>query len=138
MTKILLTAVLLLLASGCATEPMATSAATPIPLNRMLAVDLTRPTPGSASLILKRDGGMNNGACNFRLFVDGRSFADIGTGEKIQIHVAPGEHILGARANGICQAGNAEAATSLVVGQTRTYRVSVGAGGELKLQPTAF
>lgn len=138
MQKIALIAALLLSISGCATEPMATSAAAPVPQTRMLAADLARPTVGSASLIMKRDSGLNNVACNFRLFVDGRPFADIAAGEKVQIHVPAGEHILGARSNGICLAGNAETVTTLAGGQTRTYRVSVGAGGELKLQPTAF
>lgn len=124
--------------AGCATEPMETSAASPVPSSRILAANLTAPVPGSGSLIFKRDTGLNNGACSFRLFIDGQPFADIDTGEKVQIHPQPGEHILGARSNGICFAGNAEASTTLLAGQIRTFRVSVGSGGELKIQPTAF
>lgn len=138
MHKISLIAVLLLGLAGCATEPMATSAAAPVPSSRLLAADLFKPKPGSGTLILKRDSGLSNAACNFRLFVDGQSFADIGTGEKVQIHLAPGEHILGAQANGICFAGNAEATAILAAGQTKTFRVGVGSGGEIRLQPTAF
>jgi hypothetical protein len=123
---------------GCATEPVATSAAQPVPNDRILLSKLTSPTPGSGSLIFKRDTGLNNSACNFRLFLDGQPFADIDTGEKVQIHPQAGEHIIGARSNGICFAGNAESVTTLEPGQTRTYRVSVGSGGELKIQPTAF
>jgi hypothetical protein len=138
MGKLIVSGALLAVLAGCATEPMATSEARPVPQDRILAAKLINPTPGSASLILKRDTGLNNAACNFRLFIDGQAFADIDTGEKIQIHPQPGEHILGARSNGICFAGNAESVTTLVAGQTRTYRVSVGSGGELKIQPTAF
>jgi hypothetical protein len=138
MIRIAFASMLLVGISGCATEPMATNAATLIPSSRVLSPELTRSTPGMASLVLKRDIGLNNAACNFRLFIDGRAFADIGTGEKIQIHTLPGEHIIGAMSNGICFAGNAEAAITLAAGQTRIYRVSVGSGGELKLQPTAF
>jgi hypothetical protein len=138
MKKMTIAGALLVTIVGCATEPMATSEAKPVPQDRILAAQLINPTSGSASLIFKRDTGLNNAACNFRLFIDGQPFADIDTGEKVQIHPAPGEHILGARSNGICFAGNAEAITTLAAGQTRTYRVSVGSGGELKIQPTAF
>jgi hypothetical protein len=124
--------------SGCATEPVPTNAASPIPPARVLAAGMTKPKDGSASLILKRDTGLNNGACTFRLSIDGQPFADIDAGEKIEIHTLPGEHILGARSNGICFAGNAETVTAVKTGQTRTFRVSVGSGGELKIQPTAF
>lgn len=123
---------------GCATEPVATNAARPVPEERILAANLTKPQPGFASLILKRDTGLNNTACNFRLFIDGQAFADIDTGEKVQIHTQPGEHIIGARSNGICFAGNAESSTTLKEGQTRVYRISVGSAGELSIQPTAF
>lgn len=117
---------------------MPTSQATPIPARRISGVDLTKPVSGAGSLILKRDSGINNSACTFGLFVDGRRFADIDTGEKIRIYLTPGEHIIGSKSNGICAAGNAETSITLAAGQTRTYRVSVGSGGELKLQPTAF
>jgi hypothetical protein len=117
---------------------MATNAAAPVPADRLLAADLAKPVPGSGTLIVKRDSGLSNGACNFRLFIDGRPFADIGTSERVQIHAPAGEHIIGARANGICFAGNAEAMTTLAAGQTKTFRVGVGSGGEIRLQPTAF
>lgn len=128
----------LLILSGCATEVVPTQEASSVPRERILAPDLVRPSTESGSVILKRDTGLNNAACNFRLFLDGQAFADIGTSEKVQIYARPGEHILGAETNGICFAGNAETTTSLIAGQTRIYRVSVGSGGELKLQPTAF
>lgn len=128
----------LLILSGCATEVVATQNASPVPTDRILLPNLVRPETGSASFILKRDSGLNNVACNFRLSLDGRPFADIASSEKVQIYTAPGEHILGAETNGICLAGNAETSTTVADKQTKVYRVSVGAGGELKLQPTAF
>lgn len=138
MMRIPLVAGLLLVLSGCATEVVSTRDASSVPGDRILAPAMLRPMSGAASLILKRDSGMNNAACNFRLFVNGKPFADIGTSEKVQIFVPPGEHILGAESNGICLAGNAETTTVVTAGQVRTYRVSVGSGGELKVQPTAF
>lgn len=138
MRRIALVSALLIGISGCATEPVPTNAASPVPANRVLNAGMTKPKDGSAMLILKRDTGLNNGACTFRLSIDGQPFADIDVGEKVEIHTPPGEHILGARSNGICFAGNAETATSVKTGQSRTFRVSVGSGGELKIQPTAF
>ncbi len=124
--------------SGCASEAVPTQAATPVPQDRILAPKLLASSSGSASLILKRDSGLNNIACNFRLSLDGRPFADISTSEKVQIYTEPGEHIIGAEANGICLAGNAETSTTVGHNQTKIYRVSVGSAGELKLQPTAY
>jgi hypothetical protein len=138
MQKTLLAGVLLLAISGCATEPMTTSVGALVPANRIFVAELAKPATGKASVVVKRDTGFMGGGCEFRLFVDGKPFADIGYGEKVQIHLQPGEHILGARSNGICMAGDAESATVLVAGQTRMYRIGIGSGGELRLQPTAF
>jgi hypothetical protein len=137
MKTIPLFAVLALL-SGCATDPVATSAATPIPQGRIIKAGLTKAEPGTGSLIVKRDVGLNTAGCTFRLYIDGIPFADIDTGEKVQIYLKPGEHIIGSTPRTICMAGNAESAFVLVEGQTKVYRVSVGSAGELRLQPTAF
>lgn len=128
----------LLILSGCATEVVSTQNAIPVPPNRILAANMLQPSQGSASLIVKRDSGILGMPCNFRLFVNGRPFADIAASEKVQIYVAPGEHILSVAPGGTCLNGDAEAAATVAAGQTRIYRVGIGSGGEMKLQPTAF
>lgn len=128
----------LLLLAGCATEPISTRDAHPVPRERVLAADMTKPQEGMGSLIVKRDAGLFGSACTHRLFINGTPFADIDTEEKVQIYLAPGEHILGSKPNGICGGGNVETAVNLKAGQTRTYRAGVGSSGDIALQPTAF
>jgi hypothetical protein len=121
--------------ASCATEPTEMAQATQ---GAVLAPALTKKGPTTASLTFKRDTGISNAACSFRLFIDGAAFADLRTGEFATIHVPPGEHIIGARSNGICFAGNAEMQVNAKTGDVRVYRVSVTSGGSLALQPTAF
>jgi hypothetical protein len=137
MMKIPLIAVLLPLLSACATQVVPTQEASPVPIARILWHNLFLPANGSASLIVKRDVGFDGMNCNFRLFLDGRPFADIATGEKTQIYVSPGEHILRV-IPGLCLNGTAKTSVTIAAGQTRTYRVGIGSGGETRLQPTAF
>lgn len=127
-----------LLMTGCATEPLNTHSARPVPQERILASSFTKPQQGSGTLIVKRDPGFHGAACTHRLYIDGVPFADIDTSEKVQIFLAPGDHILGVKKNGICGGGNAEVSFVLNAGQTRTYRTGVGTSSDITLQPTAF
>jgi hypothetical protein len=138
MKRLILVSALLLAVSGCATEPVPTNTATPVPANRILKAALTKPASGTGSLIVKRDVGLNTSGCTFRLYINGTPFADIDTGEKVQIYLKPGEYIIGSTPRTICMAGNAESSFVIGEGQTKIYRVSIGSAGELKLQPTAF
>ena len=124
------------LLAGCATQAVPVSEATVT--KSVLNSELTKKVSGYGALVFKRDSGWNNGACSFRLYVNGGPFADLGMSEMVTIYLPPGEHIVGARANGICFAGDAEMTVAVKPDQMRSYRVSVDAGGALKLQPTAF
>ncbi len=138
MKRTILTITAIVCASGCATDPVPTNAATPIPQNRIIKAGLTKAEPGTGSIIVKRDSGLNSVVCTFRLYLNGAPFADIDTGEKVQIYVKPGDYIVGSAGSGLCYTGHAEASFSLAAGQTRVYRVGSAPSGEIKLQPTAF
>jgi hypothetical protein len=94
--------------------------------------------PGTGTVIVKRDPAFYGSGCSYRLFANGAPFADVNRGEKVQIYLPSGEHILGAKANGLCGGGNPETSFTLGAGQTRIFRVGVEASGDVKLHPTAF
>jgi hypothetical protein len=135
MKRLLLTSMVALV--SCATEPMPTSAAVAVPLERIFNPALTKQRPGTGSLIVKRDPGFKGSICAFRLHEGGKLFAEILPGEKVQIYLAPGDHIIGLKTDMMCD-NNIEASVTLTEGQTRTYRAGMGGNNELLLHPTAF
>jgi type IV pilus biogenesis protein CpaD/CtpE len=124
--------------AGCASGPIATSDATPIPVERILNAELTKPKQGAGSVILKRDTGFVGAACTLRIFANGKPYAEILPGEKIQIYLDAGDHILGATGTTLCSGQITEAPVTIKPGQTQTYLLGFGAGTDVKLHPTAF
>ncbi len=77
-------------------------------------------------------------ACNSRVFVNGSPIADVATGEKVVFYLPEGEHMLAARAEGICIGGLVEAKAAVSRNKPSVFRISYGSSGEFALQPTAF
>ncbi len=134
-TLVVLTFVLV----GCATEPVPTSEARQVPRARIISPLLLAPGSGKESVIVKRDQGIMGAGCTSRLYVDGAPVADIETSEKVELFLSLGEHMLGAKPQGICSGnGAAESSVNVVQGRRKTFRISYGQGGDNIIQPTAF
>ncbi len=141
MTRFIVAAALCTFISACATSPIATSQAISVPASRVLDQRWLSSLPGSGSFIVKRDTGILGSGCMIRLYVDSISVADLRPGEKVELFLPTGEHLLGAGPSGICGGGSAgayvEASVIIAQDRDRLYRIAVGQGGIL-LQPTAF
>lgn len=131
-------AAILLLLAGCATRPMATSEASPVPDDRLVSTAFQRPSAGTGQLLVKRDGGLMGSACSTRIFVDGDPVADIRQGEKLQLYVPIGEHIVSAWPNGICGGGMTEVQAKVQADRPVRFRVGYGSNGDFSMSPTAF
>lgn len=124
--------------AGCATSPVSTAAAAPVPASRLLAPAAFKPGPDTVALTVKRDSGMQGGGCNVRVFVDGVAIADLSTSEKVVVYVPYGDHIVSAQPKGICIGGMSEVQAIAKPGARLNFRVGYGSSGDFTLNPTAF
>ena len=130
--------VVLALVGGCATTPVRTNVAEPVPSNRVLETRFFTKNDGSGELVIKRDAGFSGSACETRIFVDGMPIADIMPSEKVVLHLKDGEHMIGAEPKSICGGHLAESRVTIKHGNVATYRVGYGTNGYYFLEPTAF
>lgn len=124
-----------LILSACATAPVATNQATPVPAARIHTHEWLKPTEGCATLIVKRDTGFNAGGIAATLLLDGQPVADFWTGELLKLYPPPGEHILSVK---VWSGATAETTANLTTVAPKVYRISFQSEGELQIQPTAF
>lgn len=127
-----------LLLSGCSafSTVVPTDKAASIPPARLMNVALTQPAANTGSIIIKRDLDAIV-LCPFRLNENGRQFAVIEAGEKVQIYLPPGRHLIGVKSTFMCDTG-VEAEVMVRAGETQTYRVGMGSANQFQLHPTAF
>lgn len=119
------------LLAGCATSPVPSSEADPVPSSRLFAYQA--PTQDDSTLIVTRDKGFVGGGCNTVVSIDGRRAAEIGAGESAKFRVAPGEHIVSASS---CGSGLKERETSIKAGSTKKFRISIDSAMSMDLSPT--
>ncbi|MFK0093283.1 hypothetical protein [Pseudomonas sp. NPDC090592] len=125
------------LLSGCATSPIPSSQADPVPASRLLAFQATPSTP-YGTLVVTRDSGFTGSACNTILYIDGQKSAEIASGESARFYLAPGERIVGVNSTTLCGGGLKERAFVLDAGATKKYRISIDTSMSMDLSPTAF
>ncbi len=63
---------------------------------------------------------------------------DLDTSEKFEFYLPAGDHVLGAKPNGICGGGTSGVEVVIAENRTKVYRVSIGQGGDIHIQPSAF
>lgn len=129
--RILIGALAVALLAGCATSPVPSSEADPVPSSRLFAYQA--PTQGDSTLIVTRDKGFVGGGCNTSVSIDGRRAAEIGAGESAKFRVTPGEHIVSASS---CGSGLKERETSIKAGGTKKFRISIDSAMSMDLSPT--
>jgi hypothetical protein len=134
----LLASLLFLLVTACATTPLTTNQASPVPASRILAPQLIAQRAYTGILVVKRDSGFMGSACTIRVFVDAVPVADLAPSEKVELYVALGEHSVVVSPNGICGGGTSEAAVVVMAERQRILRIASGQSGDIYLQPSAF
>jgi len=127
-----------LVVAGCATTPVTYAEAEPVPADRILAKEMTKLQPEAARLSITRDSGMAGAACTQQLFIDGRPVALFRPGERLDVYVTPGEHVLSAKPGGICAGGTGEVGITVAAKQWKRYRMSRGQDGTIAFSATAF
>ena len=123
---------------GCATQPVSTAEAVPVPPDRILAPELLQQADGRGTVIVKRDSGKMGSGCSARLFVDAKPAADLRTSERVTLHLPGGDHILSAQPNGLCGGGMVETSVRVTPLKTHTFRMGYGTAMDFTFTPTAF
>jgi hypothetical protein len=123
---------------GCATTSVPTAEALPVPASRILNAGFVQPAAGAFAITIKRDAGMNTGACGTKVWINGAPVAEVRTAEKVVVYLKPGSYMLGAETNLPCAGRLAE--LQMIVGPSHptTYRMGYGTSGEFALSPSAF
>lgn len=132
--------------TACVTKPIETDRAADA-----VALKWAAPAAGYGTLVVKRDAGNFGGQCSARIQIDGEDVGELGTKEKMALHLPPGEYVLSVRRR--CKAGTgtpALGASSTQVGRfisethvlidagtTKTYRVARDRGGVV-VMPSAY
>ncbi|MCF4997368.1 hypothetical protein GIW70_22215 [Pseudomonas syringae] len=131
--KLIVGALALALLAGCATSPVPSGEADPVPSSRLFSHQ--EPSDGGAILIVTRDKGFVGSGCNTTVSIDGRKSAEIGSGETARFFVSDGDHIVSASA---CGSGLKERETSVKKGITKRFRISIDSAMSMDLSPTTF
>lgn len=124
--------------SGCATKPIATSEASPVPTERVLDAASLQRAPNTGEVTIKRDTGFAGSACSTRIFANAKPVADINPGEKVAIYLPEGDHIISALPNAGCGGGLVETKVGVKIGGSYTYRVGSESNMSFGIFPTAF
>lgn len=124
-------AVAVALLAGCATSPVPSSEADPVPSSRLFAYQ--GQASGDSTLIVTRDSGFTGSGCNTTVSIDGRRAAEIGSGETAKFRLPAGDHIVSASS---CGSGLKERETSLKAGATKKFRISIDSAMSMDLSPT--
>jgi hypothetical protein len=128
-----------MLAAGCATTPVPSASATPVPPERVLAPDFTKPHQGLAMLVVTRDKGFLMSACEATVFVDGFKVAKLLQREQIRLFVEEGKHLVGVTADqGVCLGGSDQQSIEVTRARPVLLRIAAGNGLGVKLEPSAF
>lgn len=134
MWKLLSIAVPVLFIAGCSTSPISSDEASKIPPSRVYAFS----QKAESKLVVTRDTGILGAACNYKIYIDGKLSAEIGSGETVSFGLKPGNHILGIAAAPPCGgAGLRESDVTIASGETAKRRVYINSSGFF-LTPTAF
>ncbi len=96
------------------------------------------PSDGGAYLVVMRDAGNICALAPVRITVDGQTAGVLNRGERLDLYVPAGDHVVGAETNEVCPQRSVQAHTHLNAAQTQAYVVSVRFYADLKLEPTAI
>jgi hypothetical protein len=138
MKKIILVSSLILSIAGCATRPVSTAESKPVSMANILDSRFLVNSPGSGTVVIKRDSGVFGSACTSRVFVNAKPTADLAPIEKLVLYLPPGDYIFSAWPNGICGGGMSEVRANVKSSETLTFRIGMGSNGEFLINPTAF
>lgn len=139
--KLIAVACVTLLLVGCATQAPKQSQIKSVPADRALSFQST--DGGDATITVTRDVGFAGGGCFAGLYLDGDLVAKMDTGERINLYVPSGRHVIGTWSVGKALCGyregedRRETDATLKPGETRKYRILIGNAG-IEIAPTTL
>ena len=131
--KLFVGALAVALLAGCASSPVPSDKADPVPGPRLFSYQ--KPLAGYSTLIVTRDKGFVGSGCNATVSIDGQRSAEIGSGETAKFFVPSGDRIISASS---CGSGLKEREVSIQSGSTKRFRISIDSAMSLDLSPTTF
>ena len=136
--KSALIVVVAILLAGCATSPVSVAKSRPVPPNRLLSGfgAFAYPSATTAQIVVVRDSGILGAGAPAKLLVDGAPVARLRPGERVQIFVSAGDHILGVKPDPQLMGALTETSSSVSAGRTYHFRISISETS-FKIQPTA-
>lgn len=126
-----------ILAAACASTPVPSSDAIPVPEHRIYSTEFTTPQEGYAYVVVTRDKGLIAEACAVGLFVDGTHVADMRNSEQVRLFVKAGEHLVGVSAEG-CFRGSDQLSIDATQEKLTLLRIEVALDDGLRIKPSAF
>ena len=132
-------AALATLAMGCATQPVPSSEAKPVPKDRVHAPDFLQAGPGRAFLVVTRDKGLKASLCGMGVYIDGTLVATLRPSEQIRLFVNEGEHLVGVDSKTTaCFTGPHQLTVNVTQTQPLLLRISAGGKDGTVIQQSAF
>lgn len=107
----------------------------PIPIHLAKPVSAERYLHESANTVpvtIVRDSGFPGAPFAVKVMVNDLVAAYVGDGEKVTLHIPPGEYILGA----VMGLSVAEVEANLQLGRPKSYRIGINAFGIITFSPT--
>ena len=117
-----------LLLAGCATSPVPLARSRPTKPSRLFAdyALYSQPVHSGAKLIIIRDTARIDRIERVQFQVDGGEIANLGSGERLELYVYPGDHILGLISTpGFLDAPDVDHSFVFRPGETYYFRVGV-------------
>lgn len=124
----------IVLISGCATTPISSEQADPVPGDRQ--VRYRSPAPNTVPITITRDSGFISAACATKVFVNGELAAYVRAGERVTLNIPAGEVIIGAQPDGICAGGLVETQAILQPARHIQFRIGYDHNGSIGLYRT--
>ena len=123
---------------ACSTHPVPDAETSPVPTNQIIDSRYLNAAPETGTVSVKRDRETGS-ICSVRFFVDAQPIADMGSAERLVLHLPVGDHVLGAAwaPHQLCWGATSEARASVTSTVTLGFRISGQAHGAV-IYPTAF
>jgi hypothetical protein len=122
--------------TACSATPVPSSAAKPVPQDRVLAPEFAHAKEGLALVVVTRDKSLSVIACTAHFYVDGTLVAEMRPSEQIRIFLEEGQHLVGVNTAG-CMGGADQASIDVSRARPVLLRIAAGpaSGLTIKLSP---
>ena len=126
--------------AACATMPVPSSSAKPVPPHRIHDHAFTKAGPDSGFVVVTRDTGWQARVCAAHLYVDGVLVANLQAGEQVRLFIPLGTHLIGVTTakGGLCLKGSDQFTIEITQGEPVLLRMAAERGKPITIRPSAF